>query len=80
MENPLIAAETVRKASLSNLHTQEVTGSSPAVSTKKEETTYVVSSFLHSEDKIRCFPLSSKLPCEKISNTMLSGNGFCKNS
>ena len=35
MENPLIAAETVRKASLSNLHTQEVTGSSPAVSTKK---------------------------------------------
>ena len=35
MENPLIAAETVRKASLSNLHTQEVTGSSPVVSTKK---------------------------------------------
>ena len=33
MENPLIAAETVRKASLSNLHTHEATGSSPVVST-----------------------------------------------
>ena len=32
--NPLIAAETVRKASLSNLHTHEATGSSPVVSTK----------------------------------------------
>ena len=35
MENPLIAAETVRKASLSNLHTHEATGSSPVVSTKQ---------------------------------------------
>ena len=35
MENPLIAAETVRKASLSNLHTHEATGSSPVVSTRK---------------------------------------------
>ena len=34
MENPLIAAETVRKASLSNLHTHEATGSSPVVSTQ----------------------------------------------
>ena len=34
MENPLIAAETVRKASLSNLRTHEATGSSPVVSTK----------------------------------------------
>ena len=34
MENPLIAAETVRKASLLNLHTHEATGSSPVVSTK----------------------------------------------
>ena len=34
MEKPLIAAETVRKASLSNLHTHEVTGSSPVVSTR----------------------------------------------
>ena len=34
MENPLIAAETVRKTSLSNLHTHEATGSSPVVSTK----------------------------------------------
>ena len=34
MEKPLIAAETVRKASLSNLHTHEATGSSPVVSTK----------------------------------------------
>jgi hypothetical protein len=34
VENPLIAAETVRKASLSNLHTHEATGSSPVVSTK----------------------------------------------
>ena len=34
MENPLIAAETVRKESLSNLHTHEATGSSPVVSTK----------------------------------------------
>ena len=34
MENPLITAETVRKASLSNLHTHEATGSSPVVSTK----------------------------------------------
>ena len=34
MENPLIAAETVRKASLSNLHTHEATGSSPVVPTK----------------------------------------------
>ena len=34
MENPLIAAETVRKASLSNLHTHEATGSSPVVSAK----------------------------------------------
>ena len=34
MENPLIAAETVRKASLSNLHTHEATGSSPVVSTR----------------------------------------------
>ena len=34
MENPLIAAETVRKASLWNLHTHEATGSSPVVSTK----------------------------------------------
>ena len=36
MENPLIAAETVRKASLSNLHTHEATGSSPVVSTKNQ--------------------------------------------
>ena len=34
MEKPLIAAETVRKASLSTLHTHEATGSSPVVSTK----------------------------------------------
>ena len=34
MENPLIAAETVRKAILSNLHTHEATGSSPVVSTR----------------------------------------------
>ena len=34
MENPLIAAETVRKTSLSNLHTHEATGSSPVVSTR----------------------------------------------
>ena len=34
MENPLIAAETVWKAALSNLHTHEATGSSPVVSTK----------------------------------------------
>ena len=34
MENPLIAAATVRKAILSNLHTHEATGSSPVVSTK----------------------------------------------
>ena len=34
MENPLIAAETVRKAALSNLHTHEATGSSPVVSTR----------------------------------------------
>ncbi len=34
MEKPLIAAETVRKASLSNLHTHEATGSSPVVSTR----------------------------------------------
>ena len=34
MENPLIAAETVRKASLSNLRTHEATGSSPVVSTR----------------------------------------------
>ena len=34
MENPLIAAETVWKTPLSNLHTHEATGSSPVVSTK----------------------------------------------
>ena len=32
--NPLIAAEIPRKATLSNLHTHEATGSSPVVSTK----------------------------------------------
>ena len=34
MVNPFNTAETVRKASLSNLHTHEATGSSPVVSTK----------------------------------------------
>ena len=34
MENPLNTTESPRKASLSNLHTHEATGSSPVVSTK----------------------------------------------
>ena len=37
MENPLIAAETVRKASLSNLRTHEATGSSSVVSTTRRK-------------------------------------------
>ena len=34
MTNPLYSPESLRKASLSNLHTHEATGSSPVVSTK----------------------------------------------
>ena len=34
MANPLYSSESPRKASLSNLHTHEATGSSPVVSTK----------------------------------------------
>lgn len=46
MEKPLIAAETVRKASLSNLHTHEATGSSPVVSTKESPRAAKVLGFL----------------------------------
>ena len=45
MENPLIAAETVRKAALSNLHTHEATGSSPVVSTMRNPVTGTVTGF-----------------------------------
>ena len=47
MENPLIAAETVRKASLSNLHTHEATGSSPVVSTKSHRNRLIPVAFFH---------------------------------
>ena len=47
MENPLIAAETVRKASLSNLHTHEATGSSPVVSTKNHQNRSIPVIFFH---------------------------------
>ena len=47
MEKPLIAAETVRKASLSNLHTHEATGSSPAVSTKNRRNRLIPVIFFH---------------------------------
>ena len=47
MENPLIAAETVRKASLSNLHTHEATGSSPVVSTKNHRNRLIPVIFFH---------------------------------
>ena len=47
MENPLIAAETVRKASLSNLHTHEATGSSPVVSTKNHRNHLIPVIFFH---------------------------------
>ena len=47
MENPLIAAETVRKASLSNLHTHEATGSSPVVSTKNHRNHMIPVIFFH---------------------------------
>ena len=44
--NPLNTTETVRKAALSNFHTQEVTGSSPAVSTKTLEIVMISRVFL----------------------------------
>ena len=47
MEKPLIAAETVRKASLSNLHTHEATGSSPVVSTKNRRNRLIPVIFFH---------------------------------
>ena len=47
MENPLIAAETVRKASLSNLHTHEATGSSPVVSTRNHRNRLIPVIFFH---------------------------------
>ena len=47
MENPLIAAETVRKAALSNLHTHEATGSSPVVSTKNHRNRLIPVIFFH---------------------------------
>ena len=47
MENPLIAAETVWKASLSNLHTHEATGSSPVVSTKIHRNRLIPVIFFH---------------------------------
>ena len=47
MEKPLIAAETVRKASLSNLHTHEATGSSPVVSTKNHRNRLIPVIFFH---------------------------------
>ena len=47
MENPLIAAETVRKAALSNLHTHEATGSSPVVSTKNRRNRLIPVIFFH---------------------------------
>ena len=47
MENPLIAAETVRKASLSNLHTHEATGSSPVVSTKNHRNRLIPAIFFY---------------------------------
>ena len=47
MENPLIAAETVRKASLSNLHTHEATGSSPVVSTKNHRNCLILVIFFY---------------------------------
>ena len=47
MEKPLIAAETVRKASLSNLHTHEATGSSPVVSTKNRRNSLISVIFFH---------------------------------
>ena len=47
MENPLIAAETVRKAALSNLHTHEATGSSPVVSAKNHRNRLIPVIFFH---------------------------------
>ena len=47
MENPLIAAETVRKAALSNLHTHEATGSSPVVSTKNHRNRLILVIFFY---------------------------------
>ena len=47
MEKPLIATETVRKASLSNLHTHEATGSSPVVSTKNRRNRLIPVIFFH---------------------------------
>ena len=60
MENPLIAAETVRKASLSNLHTHEATGSSPVVSTKNHRNRLIPVIFFHNSQlfcalNFRCF-------------------------
>ena len=60
MENPLIAAETVRKASLSNLHTHEATGSSPVVSTKNHRNRLIPVIFFRNSQlfcalNFRCF-------------------------
>ena len=47
MENPLIAAETVWKTVLSNLHTHEATGSSPVVSTKNHRNRLILVIFFY---------------------------------
>ena len=55
MENPLIAAETVRKASLSNLHTHEATGSSPVVSTKNHRNRLIPVIFFYKSQLFETF-------------------------
>ena len=45
--NPFNTAETVRKTSLSNLHTHEATGSSPVVSTKNHRNRLIPVIFFH---------------------------------
>ena len=72
MENPLIAAETVRKASLSNLHTHEATGSSPVVSTKNHRNHLIPVIFFHN---LQLFWMLNFCRFSKTNKLAHTGNG-----
>ena len=60
MTNPLYSPESPRKASLSNLHTHEATGSSPVVSTKNHRNRLIPVIFFRNSQlfcalNFRCF-------------------------
>ena len=75
MENPLIAAETVRKASLSNLHTHEATGSSPVVSTKNHRNRLIPVIFFRNPQLFKALNFCRFFKTHNLTHTGLESTG-----